>query len=178
MKNLTIISICTATILLGVISCKTVDKNIKAEYIITPTSTVYYPNKILDSLSNFFIDSAKCKNCLNELYIDKVYDDEIYFTFIAMLSDKEYLTNHKPLFIFSLKDKIIYVYTGAESYINGNQGNNQLNISEGTNGIHYLRLQFKIEADTVKMINIPSSPFGPQIRPAPEEDNNIPKFDP
>lgn len=168
-------------ILLGIFSCNNSNQKknlINSEYGVIPISKNYKTSKLLDSLANIFLDSAKCKDCINELYIDKVYNDYTYFTFIASLGKKDYLTQHMPLFCFSINGKIIYIYTGAETYIIGNQINNELKIMPDTNFIHYLRLQFQIELDTIKLIQVPSEPFCPQIIPAPPEDKTTPKFDP
>ncbi len=160
-------------------SCKEKNQEVQFNDGIIPVSTYYKPSKIIDSLTNIFLDSAKCPNCLNELYIDKVYDDEAYLTFIARLYDKMYLTKSNPLFYFVVNKKNVFVYSGIENFITGNQKKiESFKFFTDTANVRYLRMQFHLTTDSISLQPIPSEPFFPLITPAPADDKSIPLFDP
>ncbi len=67
----------------GLFSCNGNNQESQFSDDVTPTSTYYKPSKLLDSLTNIFLDSSACKDCVNEINIDKVPFEETYITFRA-----------------------------------------------------------------------------------------------
>ena len=161
------------TMCLLVTSCDDVYQEELIEDRLKPTFTSYSPGSLLDSLTQVFLDSADCTNCLNEVFIDKVYDDEVIFTFIARIPDRKVFSDYSPpLMYFTLRGKTIFVYTGAESFIIAEQyAKNPFPISYDSAGINYLRLQFRLGSDSLSLVDPPSFPFFPRIIPAPPIDS-------
>lgn len=142
------------------------------------TSTEYSTNKLIDSLSKLFIDSTKCNDCMKELYIDKVYQDEIYLTFIARKYYKEYFIRNKPLFYFLINENKIFVYTGTEEFLKGNQEKVRLLKFSDKETRYWLRMEFSLKQDTVKLMKVAGIPFAPQMsQEVPAFDSSI-KFNP
>ena len=145
---------------------------------ILPTSSEYSTDKLIDSLSELFIDSAKCNDCLKELYIDKVYKYTAYLTFIARPYYKEYFVRNKPLFYFLINGNKIFVYTGTEEFLKGNQEKASLLKFKDDETEYWLRMEFSIIEDSVKLMKVAGSPFMPQMnQEIPVFDSSI-KFNP
>ncbi|MBK8787004.1 MAG: hypothetical protein IPN43_11050 [Chitinophagaceae bacterium] len=150
--------------LVAIASCQNIEDSPKFKSNITPTSVFYNPDKLIDSISKVFLDSANCKNCLNELYIDKVYEDETYLTFKAKEYYQDYFVKNKPLFSFLVKDKIIYVFTGAESFIVGDQKNaDTIRSVINTKEDYFLLMAFHLTEGSINMVRVANSPFTPQL---------------
>ncbi len=165
-------------ILLGIVSCKHSNQETQSGSGVTPTSTYYQPSKLIDSLTKIFLDSAKCQGCLNELYINKVYEGEAYITFKVRKYSKEYFKNKKPLFYFLMEGKKIFVFTGAEDYILGNQKNTaSLQFVDDKSMGYELCVNFHIEDGSIKMLKVAGTPFMPEFNQVVPTDDSIPKFD-
>ena len=158
-------------------SCTEQKKNITNGNIL-PTSSEYSTDKLIDSLSKLFIDSAKCNDCIKELYIDKVYKYTTYLTFIARPYYKEYFIRNKPLFYFLINENKIFVYTGAEEFLKGNQEEARLLKFKDDKTEYWLRMGFSLTEDSVKLMKVAGSPFMPPMnQEIPVFDSSI-KFNP
>ena len=171
-------------ILFVIASCKDNNKKNQSNGGIMLTSTYYQPSKLLDSLAKIFLDSAKCMDCMNEVYIDKVNFQETYITFRAITyhksSHNEYLVEQNPLFYFIKDEQKIFVITGAEKYIIGNQDNSKkLIFSEEirTKVELELLIKFKIFGGSISLQKVAGMPFMPEFNQVIPDDS-IPKFDP
>jgi hypothetical protein len=165
------------SLIITIYSCEN-KKNIDQSNNIYPTSTYYHPDKLIDSISRLFIDSSKCGNCINELYVDKVYDGEAYFTFKARSSFKDYFERNRPSFYFVVGASKIYVYCGIETFSSGNMHNMDTLLSESVSSKpYYLLMAFHLENDSIKLLKVASPPFGPRVEQfVPDKD--FPKFNP
>jgi hypothetical protein len=64
-----------------------------------------------------FIKSVNNANCIYELYIDKKTEEEYFITVFNNPNDLNYFRNHSPLNYTLLNDKLIFIYTGIEDFI-------------------------------------------------------------
>lgn len=174
-------------ILFAIASCKESNQktpsNPKDGFI--PTSTYYKPSKLIDSLTMIFLDSSLCKECINEMYIDKVYYGETYITFRATTYKEEYqneyLHKQNPLFYFIKDGQKCFVITGVEDYAIGDQEySKKLSFSDKNRPKVEMELivQFKILKDSVYMQRVAGLPFMPEFNQSVPDDDSIPKFDP
>ena len=146
---------------------------------IYPSSSIYYSSKLIDSLSSLFIDSAKCDDCINEVYVDKINEDETYFTFKAKSFYKEYFEKNRPSYYLSIKGKTIFIFTGIETLITGNLKNTDtLNLKIISYKPYYLLMSFHMENNVVKLMKVASLPFAPRINQDVPNDSSFPKFNP
>lgn len=143
-----------------------------------PTSSTYSPSKLIDSISKIFIDSSNCDQCLNELYIDKVYEDEVIFTFKAKPFYPDFFDKKKPLLYFETSGRKIFIFTGAEDFFKGNLNNiDTSTVSTSPIENHSLLMAFHLINDSIELIKIANLPFTPQLNQN-SIDTSLPKFDP
>ena len=89
----------------GIVSCqmpakKEEDKSITSdkEMVLKPT---YQKLKVDDRVNNVlkeFITETNCKNCINEMHVDKTKPDEIIIVLKSRVYSTEYLSKTNPLF--------------------------------------------------------------------------------
>ena len=160
------------------VSCKVKNQKENDKDGILPTSIYFKSSKLLDSLAAVVLDSVKCNDCINEAYIDKVTVWETYITFrVTTFNPKyhnEYLEKQNPLFYFIKNGQKIFVITGAEKYIAGDQGETRKLIFSEKNRTKTefeIIIKFKIFDNSVSMQLVAGGPF------MPEFDQNVPNFD-
>ncbi|MBK7885181.1 MAG: hypothetical protein IPJ81_16365 [Chitinophagaceae bacterium] len=173
--------------LFAIFSCKENNKNNQSnqnEFV--STSSYYKPSKLLDSLAGVFLDTSKCKDCINEVFIDKVYDWQIFITFRSIPYEEKYQNNYlnkrNPLFYFIKNDQKFFIITGTEDYIiTDQQYSKKLSYSDKnrTTGEMELIIKFKIFEDSIHMLRVAGGAFCPEMnQDALPPDDSIPSFDP
>lgn len=114
MKRIAILSIS----LLLLLSCNT--NNRKDIYMKSTFQNIKINGKLKEILLDF-IKENKCANCLNEVYFDKIDPHKTIITIKSRSPSREYLQRHNPLYYIDIDNHIIYVYSGLEDYINGDE---------------------------------------------------------
>ena len=172
-------------VLIALISCKANNQKKKDKDGILPTSIYFKSSKMLDSLANVVLDSVKCNDCINEVYIDKVTIKETYITFrVTTYNPKyqnEYLEQQNPLFYFIKNGQKIFVITGVEKYITGDQDQaRKLLFSEKnrTKTEFEIIIKFKIFENSISMQRVAGGPFMPEFDQFVPNFDSITKFDP
>ena len=173
------------SIFFTIASCKGRTQKMPYNDGIIPASTYYKPSKLIDSLTKIFLDSSACKDCVNEINIDKVSFKETYITFRATpykdQYESDYLSKQNPLFYFIKSEQKFFVITGVEEYIVGNQNNTKkLSFSDKdrTKVEMELIVQFKILKDSIYLQRVAGLPFMPEMNQDLPNDDSLPKFDP
>lgn len=168
-------------------SCKENDKHSQSNQNgFMPTSSYYKPSKLLDSLTKVFLDSSTCKDCTNEIFIDKVTIKETYITFRSITHNDKYFDNYlnkrNPIFYFTKNNQKFFVSTGIEDYVTGDQEySKKLSFSEKDKTTIEMELfiQFKIFEDSIHMLRVAGAPFMPEMNQDPLPlDDSITSFDP
>jgi hypothetical protein len=135
-------------------------------------------NKVIDSIAKKFIDSAKCSECIHELYIDKVYDDKTIFTFKSFSPYSEYFVKNNPQLMTDIDNTKLYIYTGAETFLKESINKSTLkNSYTPLDKINYLSLQYVFENKEMKLLEYSIGPFFPMPK-QPPLINDSTKFDP
>jgi hypothetical protein len=66
-----------------------------------------------------FVKSANCSNCINEIFVNKVYPDSTLITINSRAYSSWYLMHINSLFTTYLCGKLFYVYSGLEDILKG-----------------------------------------------------------
>lgn len=129
-------------LLVSIASCQTtnrkeVNDSTKEDKGVTLTTT--YQNLIIDdrvnSLLQKFINEANCRNCINEIHVDKVKPDEIIIVLKSRVYSTEYLNKTNPLFTSVINGVRFNVYSGLEDVFIGDKTHLDYSIKDSSNTV-------------------------------------------
>ena len=136
-----------------------------------------------DEVNNFvsgFMKSIESPECIYELYIDKKTEDEYVLTLRNLPSDTNYFSNHFPLNYSIIEDKMVFIYSGIEDFVNREKYYSGFSIKEEReeNRFSYESVSKIINRDTSFCVDVLHPPFTDVIicstiyfKPPPEEDD-------
>ena len=113
-------------------------KNIKEEQhkstdiLITTFDSAKWDTKIIVAIDSF-VKEAKCSDCLNEIYIDKILPNYTLITIKTRTYSSEYMRDKHPLFRTKLSGVQFYVYSGIEDILKGDSKNMELPVDSSNN---------------------------------------------
>ena len=141
------------------------------------TSLFYYPNKNIKEMTKIFLDSLGAKNSIKELFIDRVYENEVNITFKAKKRLSSYLENNRPLLIYYYdKQDSLYVYTGIETIFRGDLKNINNKIDSDTTDNYYLIMTFTLKNEKFTLDRVATLPFTPKSHYVTPPNINVNKF--
>lgn len=143
------------------------------------TSSNYQINNNIYKMTKIFFDTLKNKNCIYELFIDKVYENKTILTFKAKPKVPDYFTQNKPLFVYYYNKTIpIYIYTGAEDLLVGNMKKSKENFkADITTFKYYLCMSFTMDNNAFHIDTPCHKPFGIYMKEAPKPDIDVSKYE-
>ena len=74
-----------------------------------------------ETVNHFVLNFMKSLNnpeCIYEIYIDKKTEDEYVLTLFNLPVDTNYFSNHFPVNYAIIDDKMVFIYSGVEDFIN------------------------------------------------------------
>ena len=170
---------CWAVINLLLLSCNSNRKNEEDSEVFISTSKNFQIDSSLYKTASIFYDSLKVKNSIKELFINKVYEDQIILTFRAKPAIKEYFRLNKPSYILYLEHHIpFYVYTGIENLVTGDLHYIEKAFDQDTTSSYFLCMSFAIDNNrNFVLINPCNLPFGVDINNSIQPEIDINKYE-
>lgn len=152
-------------LLVGVISCHTSsykegvkNTNEDREIALKPTyQRLHFDNRINNILKEF-IDEAKCKDCINEMHVDKVRPDEIIITLKSRVYSTEYLSKTNSLFTSTINGVQFNVYSGLEDVFVGDKTNFDYSVKDSSNTVFKIWSLF-VKPDSIRVEKNTGYPF-------------------
>ena len=157
--------------MLCIISCKASDRkekyqNISSDSVIVLKST-YQRRKIDDRTNNVlkeFIADANCKECIHEMYIDKIKPDQIIIVLKSRVYSTEYLNKTNPLFTSIINGVQFNIFCGLEDIFWGDKTNLIYPSSDSAKAVFKVWSLF-IKPDSIKVEKDAGYPFFPAETP-------------
>jgi hypothetical protein len=158
-------------LLVGVISCQTSSykegaKNTNEDKEIALKQTyqrLQFDNRV-NTILKEFIDEAKCKDCINEMHVDKVRPDEIIVTLKSRVYSIEYLSKTNPLFTSTINGVRFNVYSGLEDVFVGDKTNFDYSVKDSSNTVFKVWSIF-VKPDSIRVEKDTGYPFFPGETP-------------
>lgn len=108
-KIILVLSICLIQ------SCTYSDVNELNNNSLSPISDQISLNPKVESAYLEFINLINCDDCIYTIYINEILTDSVIYTFQAESYYNSYFMKHRPLLLYKLNGKEIYIYAGIES---------------------------------------------------------------
>lgn len=175
------IQLCFVTINFLLLSCNSNSKNaeVKGASFIAASETYQFDSSLFKTASIFY-DSLQNKNSLKEVFIDKVYEDQLVLTFRAKPRIKNYFEKNKPSYIFYLQPDVpFYVYSGIEDVITGDLTNIKRTADQDTVSNYYLCMSFTVDKNKRFTLKSPCNiPFGINLNNSIQPEIDVNKYQP
>lgn len=141
-------------------------------------STNYHVDSSIYKTASIFYDSLKDKNSIKELFIDKIYEDQIILTYRAKPIVPNYFKKNKPSYILYLQPNILfYVYTGIEDLLIGDLRHTDKIEVRDVISDYYLCLSFTVYNNKHFTLNNPcNNPFGIKLDNAIQPEIDLRKY--
>lgn len=156
---------------LGIISCQTPEKKAESpnsdsdkKIALNPT---YQKLKVSDKVNNVvaeFIKEANCKNCINEMHVDKIRPDEIIIVLKSRVYSTEYLSKTNPLVTTIIDNVRFNIYSGLEDIFLGDKANFSYSITDSSNAVFKVWSLF-VKSDSIRVEKDTGYPFFPAETP-------------
>jgi hypothetical protein len=130
--------------------------------------STYRNLKINDKLSNIlkeFITEANCKECIYEMYVDKVRPDEAIVVLKSRVYSTEYMKQINPLFTSKIDGVQFDIFSGLEDIFIGDKAELTTNPGMDTTKAVYKVWSLFIKADSIKIEKDIGNPFFPAEPP-------------
>lgn len=158
-------------LLVGIASCQTTDRkkgggSIKEDKGMTLTPT-YQNLKIDDRVNSIlqrFINETNCRNCINEMHVDKARPDEIIIVLKSRVYSKEYLSKTNPLFTSVINGVRFNIYSGLEDVFLGDKLHFDYSIKDSSNAVFNVWSLF-VKPDSIRIEKDVGYPFFPSEAP-------------
>jgi hypothetical protein len=135
--------------------------------VISPTfDSAHWSPEILSAIDSF-VDEVNCRNCIYELYVNKVLPRYSLVNLKARPSSIEYMNGKNPLFTTDIKGRRFFIYSGLEDFLVGDGTKIQIGTDSG--GTIYKNWTVIIKDDSLKINRQGGYPFFPSDDETPEK---------
>ncbi len=142
---------------------KTNSGTVVQEEGLAPTfKSLHFNDKVEAVIMNFLAEDT-CKECLHEMYVDKVRSDYMIIVLKSRPYSPDYLKKINPLFTTKLNRITFFVFTGLEDIIIGDKSKTLLVKGDSTSN-NFKVWSIFIEADSLRVekdIGLPFYPASP-----------------
>ena len=130
---------------------------------LTPTfEHLHFNNKVEAVIKNFLTEDT-CKNCLHEMYIDKVRPNYTVIIIRSRPHSADYLKTVNPLFTTKVAGTDFSMFTGLEDIIVGDKSKTLL-VGDSTSN-NFKVWSIYLESDSVRVEKGIGMPFFPSSSP-------------
>jgi len=164
-------------IMLTIVSCKAPNSREKYQRESIDSSlglqSTYQNLKMNDRLNNIikeFIAETNCKECIHEMYVDKVRPDETIVVLKSRAYSAEYAKQINPLFTSKIDGVQFNIFSGLEDVIVGDKARVTYSSADTTKTIYKVWSLF-IKAGNIKIEKDIGNPFFPAEPPKIEIKN-------
>jgi hypothetical protein len=115
----------------------------------------------LSSILSQFIQENQSKDCLNQIYFDKIEPHKTIITITTKTPSLEYLKKQNPMSFLTIDGTKIYVYNGSEKYFEGNHSNIELIEEKNVRNCSAISWNIVDSLDVFRIIKNGGPPFFP-----------------